>query len=171
MTDVIHPPRAADVGTGERLVERWPSARPFLVIGVVSIVAGGAVAAVARPTGFELGSWMAAYLVLVGGVAQIALGAGQAWMADEPPSGATVYAEVACWNLALGATIIGSLASAPVATAVGAVATVVALILFLRGVRHATPRVRWPLHLYRGLVAIVLVSAPIGLFLAWARHR
>ena len=39
---------------------------------------GGAVAAVSDPFSFEQGSWLAAFLVLVGGVVQIALGAGQA---------------------------------------------------------------------------------------------
>jgi hypothetical protein len=158
-------PRIAD-----RLTTRWPVARPFVVVGFASITAGGVVAAVTRPTGFELGSWLAAFLVLVGGIAQIALGIGQAWMAERPPRSATVTAEVVTWNLGLVATIVGSLASAPVVTAAGAVAIVVALVLFLRGVGSAADAARGPRLLYRGVIAVVLISTPVGLGLAWVRH-
>jgi hypothetical protein len=154
----------------DHLITRWPAARPFLVIGSASITAGGVIAAVTRPTGFELGSWLAAFLVLVGGVAQVALGVGQAWMANELPPPATVTAEVAAWNLGLVATIIGSLASAPIVTAVGAVATVVALVLFFRGVGSGAIGARWSRMLYRGVIAVVLISTPVGLALAWVRH-
>src|SRR3546814_20131767 len=48
--------------------------------------------------GFEHGSWLAAYLVLVGGVAQIALGGGQAWLADRVPRARTTRTEAWSWN-------------------------------------------------------------------------
>ena len=54
----------------DEMIARWPSVRPFLLIGSLCTIAGGLVAAVTRPTGFVLGSWTAAFLVLVGGVAQ-----------------------------------------------------------------------------------------------------
>jgi hypothetical protein len=141
-----------------------------VVAGSVSIVAGGVCAAVTRPTHFELGSWLAAFLVLVGGVATIALGGGQAWMAGEPPPDRAVAAELAAWSVGVAATIAGSLAAVPAVTTVGAVATVVALALFLAGVRRPGAGVRWPLVVYRALAAIVLVSTPVGVVLAWARH-
>ena len=53
------------------------AARWFVAAGSSCVVVGGLVAAATGPTGFEDGSWVAAYLVLVGGVAQIALGVGQ----------------------------------------------------------------------------------------------
>jgi hypothetical protein len=125
---------------GDDLITRWPAARRFLIIGSVSTIAGGVVAAVARPTGFELGPWLAAYLVLVGGVAQIALGVGQAWLAEERTA---VRAEVASWNSGVGATIVGTLVSTPIVTTFGGVASVVALSLFLGGVRNTrSPSVR-----------------------------
>lgn len=153
-----------------RLVTRWPAARPFVGLGATSVVAGGLIAAATRPTHFELGSWLAAYLVLVGGVAQIALGAGQAWIADQPPSARVVRAEILLWNVALGATVIGSVTSAPVATSVGVVATVLALGLFLRGVGARAHAMRWLRWAYRGVIVVVLIGAPIGLALAWTRH-
>jgi len=63
-----------------------------------------------------------------------------------------------------------SLASAPFVTAVGAVAIVVALVLFLRGVGNGATSARWPRMLYRGVIAVVLISTPVGLALAWVRH-
>jgi hypothetical protein len=166
----VHAAGATDVAVGRKLVARWPAARPFVVIGSASIVAGGLVAAATRPAGFELGSWLAAYLVLVAGVAQIALGGGQAWMAQAPPRSSAVRAEAWWWNFGAAATIAGSLAAMPLITTAGGAASIVALALFLRGVRAHATGVGRLLSLYRGVVVIVMVSAPIGLALAWARH-
>lgn len=155
---------------GDDLIARWPAARPFVVVGSVCTIAGGLVAAVTRPTGFEPGSWLAAYLVLVGGVAQIALGVGQAWLAGEPPRQAEVRAEVVTWNLAVASTVAGTLVPAPILTTLGGIATVVALGRFLAGVRTVGVASRTARTLYRGFAAIVLVSTPVGLALAWIRH-
>jgi hypothetical protein len=154
----------------ERLAERWPAARGFVVVAATGIVAGGVVAAVTHPTGFELGSWLAAFLVLVVGVAQLALGAGQAWLAGAAPSRATVRAELVAWNLGALLTIVGTLASAPVVTTLGGPAIVAALVLFLRGAGVGAPSGGRPALLYRSIVVVVLLSTPIGLVLAWARR-
>lgn len=152
------------------LIARWPAARPFVVIGSACIIAGGIVAAVTRPTGFDLGSWLAAYLVLVGGVAQIALGAGQAWLAAEPPRATTVKTELATWNLGVAATIVGSLTATPVVTTLGGIVSAVALVVFLVGVRTPGPAPRWARIVYCSVVTFVLCSIPVGLALAWIRH-
>jgi hypothetical protein len=154
----------------DEMIDRWPSVRPFLLIGSLCTIAGGLVAAVTRPTGFVLGSWTAAFLVLVGGVAQIALGAGQGWLAYQPPPIRRVRAEVAFWNLGVGATIVGTLTGTPVVTTVAGCSLVVALGLFI--VTTSAPRsVRGSgLVIYRALAVVVLVSIPIGLGLAWSRH-
>jgi hypothetical protein len=154
----------------EILVARWPAVRPFLAVGAVSIVAGGLTAALTRPTGFALGSWLAAYLVLVAGVAQIALGVGQAWLARDEPGRAEVGVEVVAWNGAVVATIVGTLVGAPLVTTLGGVALVVALARFLVGVRSTGASSHAPLVLYRFVVTVVLVSTPVGLALAWIRH-
>jgi hypothetical protein len=145
--------------------------RSFVILGIASVVAGGLVAAVARPTKFADGSWLAAYLVLVGGVSQIALGTGQGVLARRAPSTRLVAAEVAAWNLGLLAVTLGTLAPAVILTALGGLATAVALAWFLSGVRQSgTVLPTGVLHLYRGLAAFVLVSTPVGLLLAWSRH-
>lgn len=166
----------SEVGIGleptplETVVARWSVVRPFLVVGSASIVAGGITAAVTRPTGFALGSWMAAYLVLVAGVAQIVLGVGQARLAGEAPSRAEVRIELVAWNGAVLATIVGTLIAAPLVTTLGGVALVVALLRFLAGVRNGGGSSNPPLVLYRLVLTIVLVSTPVGLVLAWIRH-
>lgn len=162
------------VAAAARLLARWPALRPFATIGAGSVVVGGVVAAVSRPTGFELGSWLAAFLVLVGGVAQVALGAGQAWLVPDRLGPAVIRAEVLAWNVGVVATVVGSLASAPVVSTVGATATSAALVVFLRtaggGRARRGRRDRLLLALYRAVLLVVLVSTPIGLALAWTRH-
>lgn len=173
---VIDPPATRPDGRDERadpvyeVIARWPSLRPLLIIGSLCIIAGGLVAAVTRPTGFVLGSWTAAFLVLVGGVAQIALGAGQAWLADRPPPARRVRAEVACWNLGVIGTIVGTLTGTPIVTTVAGFALVPALTLFIATTTPPTSVRRSGRVTYRALAGIVLVSIPIGLGLAWSRH-
>lgn len=152
------------------LVARWREARLFCLVGIAAIVAGGVVAAVTRPLDFELGSWVSAFLVLVGGVAQVALGGGQAWMLDGRTPERTVTAQLATWNLGSALTIVGTLVSAPVVTTVGGVAVAASLVLFFTATREASSGPAWLRVLYRGLVAAVLISIPIGLVLAFTRH-
>jgi len=156
--------------TVDRVAGRWSAVRPFAAVAGLAIVGGGIVAAVTRPTGFGNGSWLAAYLVLVVGVAQALLGGGQAVMAERPPAASTVRAELVTWNLGAAAVVVGTLVTAPVLTTLGGVATAVALVLFLLGVRRVGASPAWLPFVYRALVAVVLVSVPIGLVLAWVRH-
>jgi hypothetical protein len=71
-------------------------------------------------------------------------------------------------------TVVGSAASAPALSAVGAVATASALVLFLRtvggGRSGRDSHGRGLLVVYRTVILIVLVSTPISLVLAWVRH-
>jgi hypothetical protein len=64
----------ASAGGRGLILDRSTSA--FLASSGVLIVAGGAVAAVNSAAPFGHGSWLAAYLVLVGGVSQVVLGPG-----------------------------------------------------------------------------------------------
>ena len=85
-------------------VDRSTSA--FLGSAGVLIVAGGAVAAANSAPPFGHGSWLAAYLVLVGGVSQVLLGAGRLALRAPRPSRAVRRAQLVLWNL-------GSLAVPP----------------------------------------------------------
>jgi hypothetical protein len=152
------------------LPARSRPAVPFAAVGAACVVAGGLVAAATAPAPSEHGSWAAAYLVLVAGVTQVALGVGQALLAPRPPSRRVVTGEITAWNAGNVAVLAGTLLGvAPLVDAGGAL-LVVALALLTLGVRHQGGRRGWGLRLYRLLIAVVLVSIPIGLLLARAGH-
>ena len=156
--------------SASELTERWRAASTFVIVGAVCIVAGGLVAAVTGPTGFEQGSWLAAYLVLVGGVAQIALGGGQAWLARRVPPSRSTRIEAWSWNVGAAAVVLGTLSSLPIVTSIGGLATAAALGRFFGGAREMRPGQRTVGLLYRSIAALVLLSIPVGLVLAWMRH-
>jgi hypothetical protein len=141
---------------------------PFLVIGSLSVVAGGLVAAVSRPTGFGLGPWLAAFLVLVAGVAQISLGVGQAWLTTQRPRPSTVRTELWAWNAGVVGTIVGTIGEMPLLTTVGGIATIVALAGFLAAVGRTAAGPRWARTTYVVGAGLLLVSTLIGLGLAWS---
>jgi hypothetical protein len=119
----------------------------------------------------QLGSWAAAYLVLVGGVAQVAFGAGQALLASRSPGRRAVAAELAGWNTGNGAVLAGTLLGITWLADVGGVLLFAVLILALAGIRGVVRHPAWPLHLYRALIALVLVSIPVGLVIAVVHPR
>ena len=88
-------------------------AMAFGVVALICVVAGGLVAAVTGPLHLEHGSWAAAYLVLVGGVAQGALGISQYFLAAQRFVGWKVIAELVAWNSASAAGTGGRLTGNP----------------------------------------------------------
>src|SRR5664280_2796146 len=84
---------------------RRSAALPFAAVGAACIVAGGLVAAVSAPAPSEHASWAAAYLVLVVGVAQAALGVGQALLALRVPSRRNVISSRSAVGLARRPTL------------------------------------------------------------------
>jgi hypothetical protein len=143
----------------------------FVAVGFGCIIAGGLVAAVTAPTGFPAGSWVAAYLVLVAGVAQIGLGAGQSVLAVRAPSRSMVVSELSAWNAGSAAVITGTLIGSPLVVGVGGSGLAVALGLFLYNVRRSRRGWRWQLMLYRALAVLLTASILVGLFLSVLRHR
>lgn len=140
-----------------------------MVVGAVSVIAGGLVAAVTRPLDIEHGSWLAAYLVLVCGVAQVAIGAAQTWLVDPALGPGAEWAQVAIWNVGHILVIAGTLATTPLVVDVGGVLLVVAVGMALaatRGHRVGPDLLLWA---HRAVLVIVLVSIPVGLVLAHLR--
>jgi hypothetical protein len=146
-------------------VGRW-----FLALGFVGVVGGGIVAAVTGPTDFDRGSWVAAYLVLVVGVAQILLGAGLAWLPTEVADNSSRTALLVSWNLAAAAVVAGTLISAPVLTSIGGVITAASLVGFVAAVTRSRAEFSGWALLYRALALFVLLSTPVGLLLSWMRR-
>ncbi len=157
--------------------ERARTAIGFAIMAAVGVVGGGLVSAVTRPLSWEHGSWAAAYLVLVVGVAQLLFGAGQAWLAARMPGPRWVAVELLCWNVGSGLVIAGAVVERPVLVDVGGVLLVVALACFIAAVRErrhqrggATSTVPsaavWGRRAYQLLALVILVSIPVGLVLA-----
>lgn len=151
--------------------KRWDSMEGFVAVGFGCVIAGGLVAAVTGPTGFRAGSWVAAYLVLVAGVAQIGLGVGQWLLAVRAPRPSMVVVELFAWNAGSAAVVTGTLTGSALVVGVGGAGLAAALGLFLYHVRRSRSHRRWQLMLYRGLAALLAVSIPVGLFFSVLRHR
>lgn len=141
---------------------------PFIVVGGAAIVAGGLLSAATAFAPSYLASWAVAYLVLVVGVAQVALGLGQALLASEPPSRRVVAAEVVLFDVGNAGVMAGSLVGPRVLSLVGSGLLLVVLAAMLWAVRRPAHR-GWPLHLYRLVLVILFVSIPIGLRIASVR--
>ena len=162
-------------GPGYGLTSR--PARVLVVAGACCVVLGGVVAAVTGPLELDEGSWLAAYLVLVCGVAQYAIG--QAWARPAAPLDPRVlgWTQVASWNLGNAAVIGGTLTDIPLLVDIGALLLVIGLGIALRPVRHTAHSTTagqdsmspLAIRAYRGLLLLLLVSIPVGVGLAHLR--
>jgi len=157
--------------------DRIRSALPFAIVAAACVVGGGVVAAAIAPHPTEHGVWAVAYLVLVGGVAQAALGVGQGLLASRPPERRLVVIQLAGWNAGNAAVLIGTLLDLTAVVDVGGALLVVVLASLAYTARAGRPatdgdglRPNWAVHGFRALVVIVLVSVPTGLVLAQLRR-
>jgi hypothetical protein len=147
----------------------WRPSVPLFVAGGVSIIAGGLTAAVTGPTGWERGSWVAAFLVLVAGAGQIGIGVGQSQLTSTPLSVRSGAGACVLWNSGCALVIAGTLLSSPVAVTLGGAPLVAVLVMAATSVRGGARRSHLALA-YRAFLIILLVSVPVGLALAWARN-
>jgi hypothetical protein len=148
---------------------RLRQAAPFVVIGTASIVVGGLMAGATARHSTEHEAWAVAFLVLVCGIAQVALGLGQSLLATTVPARTTIVAELVAFNAGCALVLVGTVAGLLLLTEAGGVLLALALVLLFRAVGGSGARAGWPVNLYRALIAIVLVSIPIGLVLAHLR--
>lgn len=146
----------------------WKTAAPFVFFGVTAVIAGGLVSALTATAPTRQIAWLVAYLVLVVGVAQIGLGAGQAWLAVHRIGGGLLVAQFLGFTLGNAGVATGTMLSLPALVDAGGILLIVSLVLFLWGVRRSH-RGGWLRHVYRALVILLLVSIPIGLVLAQIR--
>ena len=147
-----------------------------MAIGVGCIVLGGLVAAATGPLRLAEGSWLAAYLVLVGGVSQYAIGRVPTLVAAAPTPGRWGWTQVVCWNLGNVAVVLGTLIATPALVDVGVVFLAAGLVIAWLGVRRIdltkthSRAARVGCWAYRGLLLLLLVSLPVGVVLAYLRH-
>lgn len=150
------------------LNRRVAAAAPFAALGTAAILAGGATAAAIAYHPTEHLVWMVAYLVLVVGVMQWLFGAGEAWLAERAPDGATIWGQWALFNLGNAGVIGGTLCDRTNVVAAGTLLFALAIAWFLYGVRRSRLR-GWGIA-YRILLALIFLSACIGLVVSAASN-
>jgi len=145
-----------------------PTARPFAILGTVAIVGGSLLSAALAPTASYHSSWAVAYIVLVAGVAQVALGVGQTAVTDGRVSVGTVTVQAVLWNLGAIATVAATIGDIPVLLYLASAAQAATIVLFLVATRHGRSGVT--LLTLRVLSALLLVSIPTGIVLQAITH-
>jgi hypothetical protein len=146
-----------------KLLASWRQVRWFGYFGAACIVTGGLVAAASAPAHSEVGAWAAAYLVLVGGVAQIVLGVAQAVFSPGRHSAVAIHLQVVLFNAGSAAVVAGTAAGVPLVGDAGALVLLAALALSARAVRGVAGRAA---GLYRVIVVVLALSVPVGSVLA-----
>lgn len=141
--------------------------RAGYALGAGFIVLGGLVAAVTGPLHLDRGSWLAAYLVLVCGVAQCAMARQRPVLGAAPLPEARQWMLFGCWNLGNALVVTGALLSIPVITDAGGILLAAGLVLAVAGTRQA--RRPTAALLVRAFYLVLLVSIPVGLVLAHLR--
>lgn len=156
----------------------------MVATGAGAVVVGGLVAAVTGPLDLAHGSWAAAFLVLVCGVAQVAMGESrnrQPPTRRRPPTSGrasaltfSTWTQWGCWNSGGVTIIVGTLVGQPWLVDLGSVLLFIALTLALdatrTGVRRAGRGSRPWLVTYRAVLLVLAVSIPIGIALSHIRH-
>ena len=140
---------------------------PFLTVGTAAIVLGGLFSAATARSSTYHSAWFVAYLVLVVGVAQVALGVGQWWLTAKPLSTIVLNLELVIFNVGNVLVILGTLTVASIWVDVGSLLLVISLAAFGWAVRPARRR-GVPLWAFWALVVLLFVSVIIGLYFA---HR
>jgi hypothetical protein len=136
-------------------------------IGYASIVCGGLIAAVTSPLDLSKGSWLAAYLVLISGLAQVLLAQQSRILRAQQPQTRSAALVLVAWVLGNFSVVAGSLMRVPLIVDFGGLLLMAALISALLGTQHATRRaLAWLLRLS---YAAVFISIPVGLVLAHLR--
>lgn len=165
-----HGPVSANRSVHQWLAPVWP----WLTLGVVTVIAGGLIAAVVAQDPTEKPVWASAYLVLVAGLGQVGLALGRTMLVSHPPTYAAVNRDFSVFAVGNAGVVVGTLTDAVWLVDLGGALLVIALALMVWGVRggaevasHRPPD--WLvalLWIYRVLVVVLLVSIPVGIVLA-----
>ncbi|MGH2832928.1 MAG: hypothetical protein ACRDK2_09145 [Solirubrobacteraceae bacterium] len=139
----------------------------FLLAGAITWVAYAL-------SGHEWVHWLALHLLLLGGVSQLVLGAGQfftcAFLATDPPPPRLIWTQLACWNAGTILVAIGVPTGTAVLTDAGGVLLAGGLALFvaaLLGMRkHSLQHAPWALRWYQTSAACLAVGVLLGVLMA-----
>jgi hypothetical protein len=133
-----------------------------LAFGCGMILAGGIVAAVNGAAPFGHGSWLAAYLVLVGGISQIVLSSGALVLRGPAPADRTAVVRLVLWNAGSLAVPAGVLTGAAGPVTAGSAALLSSLVLFGLEARGAPRRVRRVAFAYLVVAGSLAASVVVG---------
>jgi hypothetical protein len=136
-------------------------------VAALATVSGGLVAAAVAHAPMQKMVWMAAYLVLVVGVAQAALGASQALLAIRLPSARVLITECMLFNAGNAGVIAGTLLSSLSLLLAATLLFAFSLAMFLYTTRGAHGG--WPIYAYRALLVTVAGGAIVGVALVATR--
>lgn len=140
-------------------------ALPFLIVGTAAVIFGGLFSAATARSATYHSAWLVAYLVLVVGVAQVALGLGEWWLASRPLRFSFIWGQVVLFALGNAGVILGSLSGSTFWVDVGSAFLLVAIGSFGWAVR--SPRHRgWALWAFWALIGFLLASVVVGLYFA-----
>jgi hypothetical protein len=151
-----------------RITSRSP--RLFVAAASIALTAAIGAAAARAIEPFAHGVWLIAYLFLVGFLAQLLLGRGQAMVtaaspaeADPPPIGA----QAVLWNAGVVAVPLGVLLGARVFVVAGSLALLASLVMFWQE-RRPRNAVSGVLEIgYVMLIVFMGTSVLVGTALAW----
>lgn len=138
----------------------------FAAVAGVMIVAGGLMAAINSAAPFTHGSWLAAYLVLVAGVAQLLLGLGCLGLPLPRLSARLRRAQLGLWNLGNLVVVVGVLGDSVAVVAVGSAIVLGALGVFAIGGGPSCRFERGRVIAYRLVILGLAGSVVIGAVLA-----
>lgn len=138
---------------------------PFLVLGTAAVIGGGLFSAATARSASYHSAWSVAYVVLVVGIAQVALGFGQWWLTSRPLGLMVVVSELVIFNLGNTGVVVGTVTAFPLWVDLGSVLLVIALAGF--GWSVLKPRIRGGVFAsYWVLIGLLLISVCVGLFFA-----
>jgi hypothetical protein len=163
--------RAGSGRDGHRATGRIPS--PFAACAWLSLAAALVAAGARAIEPFEHGIWLVAYLFLVGFLAQLLLGRGQADAIAASPAGAStppISAQVAFWNAGVVAVPLGVLVGTRALVVLGSIALLTALNAFWQASRRPSEsRTASGSRgiAYTALIMTMAASVLVGTVLAW----
>ncbi len=140
----------------------------FATVSALMIVAGGLVAAVNSASPFDHGSWLAAYAVLVGGVSQLALGAGPLVLPAPRRSVRLRRSQLGLWNAGTVAVAVGVFVDSDAVVLAGSGLVLAALGCFAVGGGRGRPGAHRFVAIYRSVVGALPISVLVGSVLAGA---
>ena len=149
--------------------ERRSGPDRLLQWALASLVAGLAVAGLRTVVTFDHGIWLVAYLLLVGFLAPLALGTGQAALREGRAGPGRTDAQALFWAFGTVAVPAGVFADSRLIVILGGAALLIALRWIAAPALEAQARSRMAALAYAhlGLVAFMAASVVVGVSFAW----